>query len=325
MRVRDIMNTDVVTAEPGTPIGQVAKRMADADVGAVVIVEGGKPVGIVTDRDLVVEHLAKGHTQDHAVQEAMSGGGPLAAPGDDRARTWTCWRRRQELGRHKVGRLPVVEGDRLVGMLSAGDMAKQLRQGAGRPAGRGREGGAVAPGRPGPWPGRCPDDCAVGPAGPEASACRRRAPADDGGPGAAGRRARGRCRARRGGAPGGGSLGGAKAPPRREGEGHDHGRAGPAGARWRTHPARRPGGHPAGPEVAATGATAAGTRATASRPTRPSAGRSSTPGRASRTPSGRAGTGPAPSSPAAGRPGAGAAPDSGRRPATPARVVDACR
>jgi CBS domain-containing protein len=127
MRVRDIMNTDVVTAEPGTAIGQVAKRMADADVGAVVIVEGGKPIGIVTDRDLVVEHLAKGHTQDHTVQEAMSGGGPLArlvtiAPDLD------VLEAAQELGRHKVGRLPVVEGDRLVGLVSAGDLAKQLRK-----------------------------------------------------------------------------------------------------------------------------------------------------------------------------------------------------
>ena len=78
MRVRDIMNTDVATAEPGTPISDVAKRIAAADVGAVVIVEGGKPVGIVTDRDLVVDHLAKGHTQDHAVQEAVSGGGAFA-------------------------------------------------------------------------------------------------------------------------------------------------------------------------------------------------------------------------------------------------------
>ena len=127
MQVRDMMNTDVVTAEPDTPIGQVAKRMADRDVGAVVIVEGTKPVGIVTDRDLVVEHLAKGHTQDHPVQEATSGGGLLSglvtvAPDLD------VLEASQELGRHKVGRLPVVAGDRLVGIVSAGDLAKQLRK-----------------------------------------------------------------------------------------------------------------------------------------------------------------------------------------------------
>jgi CBS domain-containing protein len=127
MLVRELMNTDVVKATAGTPISQVAKLMADRDVGAVVIVEDGKPVGIVTDRDLVVAHLAKGHTQDHLVQEAMSSGGLLSglvtvAPDLD------VLEAAQELGRHKVGRLPVVEGDRLVGMLSAGDLAKQLRK-----------------------------------------------------------------------------------------------------------------------------------------------------------------------------------------------------
>ena len=127
MRVRDIMNTDVATAAPGTPISAVAKLMADRDVGAVVVVEDGKPVGIVTDRDLVVEHLAKGHTQDHLVQEATSGGGLLSglttvAPDLD------VLEAAQELGRHKVGRLPVVEGDRLVGIVSAGDLTKQLRK-----------------------------------------------------------------------------------------------------------------------------------------------------------------------------------------------------
>jgi CBS domain-containing protein len=126
MRVRDIMNTDVATAAPGTPISQVARLMADRDVGAVVVVEDGKPVGIVTDRDLVVDHLAKGHTQDHAVQEAVSGGGVFAglttvAPDLD------VLEAAQELGRHQVGRLPVVEGERLVGIVSAGDLAKQLR------------------------------------------------------------------------------------------------------------------------------------------------------------------------------------------------------
>jgi len=127
MRVRDIMNTDVVTATAETAIGQVAKLMADQDVGSVVILEGGKPVGIVTDRDLVVDHLAKGHTQDHAVREAVSGGGALSGlvtvkPDMDLLEA------AEELGKRKVGRLPVVEDDRLVGMVSAGDLSKQLRK-----------------------------------------------------------------------------------------------------------------------------------------------------------------------------------------------------
>ena len=126
MQVRDLMNTDVVTATPGTPISRVAELMAARDVGAVVLVADGKPVGIVTDRDLVVEHLAKGHTQDHAVQEAMSGGGPLGGL-TTIAPDLNVLEAAQALGGHRVGRLPVVEGDRLVGLVSAGDLAKQLR------------------------------------------------------------------------------------------------------------------------------------------------------------------------------------------------------
>jgi len=127
MRVQDIMNTDVATATPGTPISQVAKLMADKDVGSVVIVEGGRPVGIVTDRDLVIDHLAQGHTQDHAVHEAVSGGTPLRGlvtitPDMDLLAA------AQELGRRKVGRLPVVQGEQLVGILSAGDVSKQLKK-----------------------------------------------------------------------------------------------------------------------------------------------------------------------------------------------------
>jgi CBS domain-containing protein len=127
MRVRDVMNADVATATAGTSITEVAKLMAAQDVGSVVIVEGSRPVGIVTDRDLVVDHLAKSHTQDHAVREAVSTGGPLTglvtvSPDQD------ILEAAQVLGRHKVGRLPVVQGEQLVGILSAGDLAKVLRQ-----------------------------------------------------------------------------------------------------------------------------------------------------------------------------------------------------
>jgi CBS domain-containing protein len=127
MLVRDVMNTAVATATAGTAISEVAKLMADKDVGSVVIVEGEKPVGIVTDRDLVVDHLAKGHTHDHPVREAVSGQGPFADLVTVRP-DLDVLEAAQALGRHEVGRLPVVEGERLVGMLSAGDLAKQLRK-----------------------------------------------------------------------------------------------------------------------------------------------------------------------------------------------------
>jgi CBS domain-containing protein len=127
MQVREIMNKDVATATSNMSIGQVAKLMADKDVGSIVIVEGSKPVGIVTDRDLVIDHLAKGHTQDHAVSEAVSSGGALSGLVTIKPDT-DLLEAAAQLGKHRVGRLPVVEGEKLVGILSAGDVSKHLKK-----------------------------------------------------------------------------------------------------------------------------------------------------------------------------------------------------
>jgi signal-transduction protein with cAMP-binding, CBS, and nucleotidyltransferase domain len=127
MLVRDVMSTDIVTAQPNTPITDVAKEMKDHNVGAVILMDGGRPAGIVTDRDLVIHHLAMGHNHECPVLEAMTPDRPIAglvtiAPNMDLLDA------AQELGRRKVGRLPVVENNQVVGILSAGDISKELKR-----------------------------------------------------------------------------------------------------------------------------------------------------------------------------------------------------
>ena len=57
--LRDIMTEQVVTASPATPVHQVAELMRDRNVGSVVLAdEAGRPVGMVTDRDLTITVLA---------------------------------------------------------------------------------------------------------------------------------------------------------------------------------------------------------------------------------------------------------------------------
>ncbi|HEY8745036.1 MAG TPA: CBS domain-containing protein [Chloroflexota bacterium] len=127
MLVRDLMQKDVVTATPETPITAVAQLMRRNDVGAIVILEADKLVGIVTDRDLVIQHLARGHTGDCPVREAMLGDKPLLGLVTIRPDMQLEEAARQ-LGQRRVGRLPVVENGRLVGILSASDVARELRQ-----------------------------------------------------------------------------------------------------------------------------------------------------------------------------------------------------
>ena len=59
MTVERIARTNVVTGAPDASVRDVARSMADRSVGSVVIVDGGEPVGIVTDRDLAIRLLAE--------------------------------------------------------------------------------------------------------------------------------------------------------------------------------------------------------------------------------------------------------------------------
>ena len=59
MLLRDIMTEQVVTASPATPVHRVAELMRDRNVGSVVLADdAGRPVGMVTDRDLAITVLA---------------------------------------------------------------------------------------------------------------------------------------------------------------------------------------------------------------------------------------------------------------------------
>src|SRR3982750_1881726 len=72
MRCRDIMTSDVRTATRDMTLQEVAVMMRDGDMGSVPVVEGGRLVGIVTDRDIVVRSIADGKGAGTPVSEAMT-------------------------------------------------------------------------------------------------------------------------------------------------------------------------------------------------------------------------------------------------------------
>jgi CBS domain-containing protein len=93
--------------------------MAREDVGPIPVVEEGRLVGIVTDRDLVVRVLAEGRDpQTTTVGEIASRDVVTVSPDEDLDRAL------QLLAQHQVRRLPVVEGDRLVGIVAQADVAR---------------------------------------------------------------------------------------------------------------------------------------------------------------------------------------------------------
>ncbi|CAG9619842.1 CBS domain-containing protein [Sutcliffiella rhizosphaerae] len=115
--VRSIMTTDVDCCTPLDNVFEVATKMKDLDVGAIPIVENDKLIGMITDRDLVVRGIAEKHPGSNQVTNVMSD--HLVTIGPDA----TLSEASNLMSEHQIRRLPVVENDQLIGMVSLGDLA----------------------------------------------------------------------------------------------------------------------------------------------------------------------------------------------------------
>jgi CBS domain-containing protein len=115
MKVSDFTWREPVTIDAGATIATAAQLFADAGVGSLVVVDGERPVGIVTDRDLVVRALARGVASDGRVDAVMSMGVVALDADDDVEELYAVF------GRHAIRRVPVVDHDRVVGMVSLDD------------------------------------------------------------------------------------------------------------------------------------------------------------------------------------------------------------
>lgn len=117
--VGEIMTSPPTTVTADTQIVAVAKKMRDDDIGAVVVTDGDKLDGVVTDRDLVVRGIAENADPLGPVSGVISGATVSVTRTDDVATAVTLMRE------HAVRRLPVVDGSQVVGIVSIGDIAVQ--------------------------------------------------------------------------------------------------------------------------------------------------------------------------------------------------------
>ena len=115
--VSTYMSRDLLSVEPGERITEVAQRMVERNVGAVVVLDGGRPVGIMTERDLM-RAVARGLPGDAVVADYMTKD-PETIAADDTTQHAAV------LMLHGGFRhLPVVEGDDVIGMLSIRDLMR---------------------------------------------------------------------------------------------------------------------------------------------------------------------------------------------------------
>jgi CBS domain-containing protein len=124
MHIRDVMTPNPRYVSPDDSIQNAARIMRDEDTGVVPVCDNGRAIGIVTDRDIVVRAIAEDGEVNRPVRE-------IATPDVIAATPDMSTREAAELmSEHQIRRLPVVEGERLVGIVSIGDLAvKEAKDG----------------------------------------------------------------------------------------------------------------------------------------------------------------------------------------------------
>lgn len=117
-KLRDIMTTSVSTIKNSDTIRDAAKIMKDLNVGSVPVCDNtNKPVGMLTDRDIVLNSVSMGKNNDQNVEDVMTRNVITASADTD------IHEAAKIMAQNQIRRLPVVENNKLVGIVSIGDLA----------------------------------------------------------------------------------------------------------------------------------------------------------------------------------------------------------
>lgn len=118
--VEEIMTTDPRTVDSGDTLLDAARAMRDADIGNVIVMDGGQASGILTDRDIVIRAVAEGRDPEStSVGDVASSGLQTLTPDQSIDDAVTMMRDKD------IRRLPVCKRGRPVGILSLGDLAME--------------------------------------------------------------------------------------------------------------------------------------------------------------------------------------------------------
>ena len=122
MQVSQIMTPDPDTAQPQDTLRAVATKMQSGDYGSVPVVEDGRLVGVITDRDIAVRAVAQGLGPDTEVREVMTPDPVCVAPASDVSDAAKTMQDEQ------IRRIFVTDDDRLVGVVALADVALEQNE-----------------------------------------------------------------------------------------------------------------------------------------------------------------------------------------------------
>lgn len=115
------MTTPAETLAPTATLTEAAQQLRDLNVGSLPILDGDHLLGVVTDRDIVVRGIAEGLDPSSATVAEVATGAVVTVDVDDDAEKVA-----RIMGERQVRRVPVLDGERLVGVIAQADVARDL-------------------------------------------------------------------------------------------------------------------------------------------------------------------------------------------------------
>jgi CBS domain-containing protein len=120
MKISEVMTRDVATVRADQTAQEAANFMLTGDAGSIPVTDGDRLIGMITDRDIAVRGVAKGHGPDTPVRELMTSGLICAREDDNVDEVAT------KMSEAQVRRLPVIDAsENLVGIVSLGDLSRE--------------------------------------------------------------------------------------------------------------------------------------------------------------------------------------------------------
>lgn len=116
--IREVMTGDPVTLDVSASLADAARAMRDHDIGDVLVTQGEQLYGIVTDRDIAVRGVAEGADVEKTTLKDLASREIAALSPDDSVESAVKMIREKA-----IRRLPIVEGEKPVGIVSLGDLA----------------------------------------------------------------------------------------------------------------------------------------------------------------------------------------------------------
>ncbi|MDO5535182.1 MAG: CBS domain-containing protein [Propionibacteriaceae bacterium] len=121
---RDLMTTPAECLAPDETLVTAARMLSKYDVGSMPVVDGDTLVGVVTDRDIVINAVAKGLDPQETPVTQIATSNVVTVEASANATEVAAL-----MAEHQVRRLPVVDGGKVVGMVAQADVARDLDEG----------------------------------------------------------------------------------------------------------------------------------------------------------------------------------------------------